>query len=162
MENLAIKRIFVVDDERCIADTLSAILRNCGYDASACYDPHTALEHCEFLAPDLVISDVVMPGMDGIDMSIRIKQRHPGCKIFLFSGVAATSDLLRDPRLQGYDFEVLAKPIHPEDLLAKVAHARQPATAAGPLPINALGGRKGASSPAPRVRQEKMPRSLRG
>ena len=126
LESAEIRRVLVVDDERCIADTLAAILRNFGYDAIARYDGSTALQECERHVPDLVISDVVMPGLDGIDMAIEIKNRHPGCKIFLFSGLTANSDLLLDPRLEEHQFEVLSKPIHPEELLARVSSRRFP------------------------------------
>ena len=115
------KRVFVVDDESCIADTLASILRSSGYVASAFYDGETALAACHPSPPDLIISDVVMPRMSGIDLAIQIRERHPDCKVLLFSGMAATSDLLEQARLQGYDFEVLAKPVHPTDLLARMA-----------------------------------------
>src|SRR5438270_4183283 len=75
------KKILVVDDERCIADTLVAILLNSGYEATAAYDGHTALAHCEREIPELIISDVVMPGLNGVDMAIRIRSLYPSCKI---------------------------------------------------------------------------------
>ena len=115
------KRILVVGDEQCIADSLAAILRGSGYDAAALYDAETAWAACSPQAPDLIISDVVMPGMSGIDLAIQIKERYPNCKVLLFSGMAATADLLDEARRQGHDFEILAKPIHPADLLAKMA-----------------------------------------
>jgi CheY-like chemotaxis protein len=115
------KRVLVVDDERCIADTLTTILRKAGYEVAAAYDGLTALSHCEFFCPDLVITDVVMPGMSGIDMAILIRQRYPVCKVLLFSGQAATADLLEEARQSGHDFELLEKPIHPTELLAKLA-----------------------------------------
>ncbi len=114
-------RIFVVDDEQCIADTLAVILRNSGYEASAFYNAQGALEQIESCRPDLVISDVVMPGMNGVDMAVLIRDRHPACKVLLFSGQATTVDMLEGVRRQGYKFELLAKPIHPADLLARVA-----------------------------------------
>jgi len=61
-----------------------------------------------------------MPDMNGIEAAIRIRKIHPGCKILLFSGQAATADLLEKARLQGHEFEILAKPVHPQDLLAKL------------------------------------------
>jgi CheY-like chemotaxis protein len=70
--------------------------------------------------PDLIISDVIMPDMNGIEAAIRIRQALPGCKILLFSGQAATADLLEKARAQGHEFEILAKPVHPQDLLAKL------------------------------------------
>ncbi|MGE5113002.1 MAG: response regulator [Acidobacteriaceae bacterium] len=112
--------MFVVDDERCIADTLAAILHTCGYEAIPFYNPMNALAECESQCPELVISDVMMPQMNGVELAILIRQRHPECKILLFSGQAATADILEDARGRGYDFELLAKPIHPKDLLAKL------------------------------------------
>ena len=115
------KRVFVVDDEANIADTLTIILRNSGYEAIAFYDAPSALAELESLSPDLVISDVVMPGMSGVEMAILIRERHPACNILLFSGQTATIDILAGAQRRGYDFELLAKPIHPRDLLARVA-----------------------------------------
>lgn len=120
-KRMMLKRMLVVDDERSIADTLAAILRNAGYEVTAAYDGLSALSRCESFHPDLVITDVVMPGMTGIEMAILIKQRYPACKVLLFSGQATTADLLEKARQSGYDFELLAKPIHPTDLLAKLA-----------------------------------------
>ena len=115
------KRIFVVDDEKVIADTLAAILRRAGYEASVFYDAQSALAQVEAARPELVISDVVMPGMSGLDMAVLIRERHPECKVLLFSGQASTLSILDMVGRRGYDFELLAKPIHPTDLLAKVA-----------------------------------------
>ena len=88
------KRIFVVDDEKCIADTLAVILRKSGYEASAFYNAQSALEQIESCCPDLVITDVVMPGMNGADMAVVIRERHPACKVLLFSGQASTVNIL--------------------------------------------------------------------
>jgi DNA-binding response OmpR family regulator len=115
------KKIFVVDDEKCIADTLAVILRKSGYDASAFYSAQSALDQLESCRPDLVITDVMMPGMNGVDMAVLIRERHPACKVLLFSGQASTLNILDMVGRRGYDFELLAKPIHPTDLLARVA-----------------------------------------
>ena len=61
-----------------------------------------------------------MPDMNGIDAAIQIRSFLPKCKILLFSGQAATADLLETARQQGHEFEILAKPVHPEDFLAKL------------------------------------------
>lgn len=117
------KRIFVVDDERCIADTLAAILSKAGYEASAFYNAQSALQEVYSCAPELVISDVDMPGMNGVEMAVCIRENCRGCKVLLFSGRATSQDLLQEAGAQGYDFELLAKPIHPRDLLAHIAGA---------------------------------------
>ena len=113
-------RVLVVDDEQVIADTLAKILDLNGYDASAVYTGAAAVESARQLQPDLIISDVIMPDMSGIEAAIRIRGFLPGCKILLFSGQAATADLLENARSQGHEFEILAKPVHPADLLAKL------------------------------------------
>jgi DNA-binding response OmpR family regulator len=114
------RRIFVVDDEKIIADSLSAILNKNGFDASPFYDAETALSACEIAKPECIISDVAMTGMNGIDLAIQIRERFPACTILLFSGQAATSDLLATARSRGHDFELLLKPVHPNDLLARL------------------------------------------
>ena len=115
------KRIFVVDDERCIADTLAAILCKAGYEASAFYNAQTALHEVYACTPQLVISDVDMPGMNGVEMAVCIREHCQGCKVLLFSGRATSQDILEVAGKQGYDFELLAKPIHPRDLLARIS-----------------------------------------
>ena len=113
-------KVLVVDDERVIADTLAIILNQNGFDASAVYTGSAAVDRAREAQPDLIISDVIMPDMNGIEAAIRIRQILPACKILLFSGQAATADLLEKARAQGHEFEILAKPVHPQDLLAKL------------------------------------------
>ena len=110
----------MVDDEWIIADTLAVILCQHGYDASPVYSGADAVERARQIGPDLIISDVVMPGINGIEAAIRIREFLPSCKILLFSGQAATADLLEKARAQGHEFDILAKPVHPQDLLAKL------------------------------------------
>ena len=114
------RKVLVVDDEQIIADTLAKILDLNGYDASAVYTGTQAVESARSLQPDLIISDVIMPDMDGIQAAIKIRAFLPDCKILLFSGQAATADLLENARAQGHEFEILGKPVHPSDLLAKI------------------------------------------
>lgn len=71
--------------------------------------------------PDLVITDVVMAGMSGIDLAIVMHELVPDCRILLFSGQAATADLLATARRDGHTFAVLAKPVHPHDLLEQAS-----------------------------------------
>ncbi len=113
-------KVLVVDDERVIADTLAIILNQNGFDASPVYTGTGAVERARGERPDLVISDVIMPDMNGIDAAIHIREFLPHCKILLFSGQAATADLLERARAQGHEFEILAKPVHPQDLLARL------------------------------------------
>jgi len=113
-------KVLVVDDEQVIADTLAKILDLNGFEASAVYTGTAAVESARAIEPDLVISDVIMPDMNGIEAAISIRNLLPQCKILLFSGQAATADLLENARAQGHEFDIVAKPIHPADLLAKL------------------------------------------
>lgn len=113
-------RVFVVDDESIIARTLAIILCQKGFNASPYTNPLSALEAAEDLAPDLLISDVAMPELSGVELAIRMKNRHPGCRVLLFSGQAATADLLAEARGAGHDFLLLTKPVHPADLLRQI------------------------------------------
>jgi DNA-binding NtrC family response regulator len=113
-------RIFVVDDELIIASTLATILRMNGFDAHSFTHPQEALRAAREKAPDLLISDVIMPGISGIDLAILMLKLSPACKVLLFSGQAATANLLEAARERGHHFEVLAKPIHPAEFLLKI------------------------------------------
>lgn len=113
-------KILVVDDERVIADTLVIILNRNGFEATAAYSGETAVDLAQSLKPQMIISDVIMNDMNGIEAAIQIRSLLPGCKILLFSGQAATADLLEKARAQGHEFEILAKPVHPQDLLMRL------------------------------------------
>jgi len=119
-ENSPRPKVLVADDERVIADTLAMILNQSGFVARAVYSGEKALELAESFVPDMLISDVIMADLNGIDAAIKIRALLPSIKILLFSGQAATADLLEKARAQGYEFEILAKPVHPQDLLNKL------------------------------------------
>jgi CheY-like chemotaxis protein len=114
------RRILIADDERAIADTLAAILGQVGFSTRAVYSGETALEVAEFYLPDMFISDVVMGGMTGIEAAINLSRMLPDCKILLFSSQAATMNLSKEAEKHGRTFEILAKPVHPVDLIEKV------------------------------------------
>jgi CheY-like chemotaxis protein len=113
-------RVLVADDEQVIANTLAIILNQAGFEARAVYSGEKAIESLDTFQPDMLISDVIMTGMTGIEAAIATRAKRPSCKILLFSGQAATADLLEKARAQGHEFEILAKPVHPTDLLAKL------------------------------------------
>jgi DNA-binding response OmpR family regulator len=113
-------RIFVVDDEPMIASTLALILKQQGFDVSSFTNPLKALEAVYIKAPDFLIADVIMPEMSGIDLAIVIREAFPSCTVLLFSGQIATTELLESATRRGHDFEVLKKPVHPSEILARV------------------------------------------
>lgn len=112
--------VFVVDDESVIASTLAIILNRAGFEAHAMSSGEEAVESLAKLRPDLLITDVMMGRMNGIEVATIFRNKLPDCKILLFSGQAATTDLLEKARALGHNFEILAKPVHPADLIAKL------------------------------------------
>ena len=121
MSNNTVKpKVLVADDEQVIADTLAMILNQSGFEARAVYSGEKALDLAATFEPDMLISDVIMADLNGIEAAIRIRALLPRIKILLFSGQAATADLLEKARTQGYEVEILAKPVHPQDLLSRL------------------------------------------
>jgi DNA-binding response OmpR family regulator len=118
--------VLVVDDESVIADTIAEILTRKGYAAIPVYDAEEALETALVMPPELLLTDVVLPGMSGIELSIKIKRIFPDCRILLFSGQAATTEMLTSANQAGHRFDLLSKPIHPTDLLTHVAARLKP------------------------------------
>jgi len=113
--------ILVVDDEPRIADTLAIILRQAGYAVHAVYNGEDALASIAAHPPSLVIMDVVMPGIDGIEVAKLLREAHPNLLVLLFSGNADTQQMLDKAEQRGDAFEILAKPVPPPQMLAKIA-----------------------------------------
>jgi DNA-binding NtrC family response regulator len=111
------KRVLVVDDEDLIADSLAEILNRNGFVATAKYSGKAAIQHIEEVCPDIVVSDVVMPDCNGVQLAKSIQMHCPGTRIVLFSGNAVTPNLIDRASDDGYFFELLPKPIHPVQLL---------------------------------------------
>jgi DNA-binding NtrC family response regulator len=116
--------VMVVDDEPLVADTLAMILTHAGYRAVRAYDARTALEMASVQAPDLLISDVAMPEMNGVELALGMVTLAPACKVVLFSGHARSADLMRAYDA-GHDFPLMAKPMHPTEMLGQVAKSLQ-------------------------------------
>ena len=114
--------VMVVDDEPLVADTLAMILTHAGYRAMRAYDAKTALEMASVRAPDLLISDVAMPQMNGVELALGMVSMVPACKVVLFSGHARSVDLMRAYDA-GHDFPLMAKPMHPSEMLGQVARS---------------------------------------
>ena len=110
-------RILIVDDESVIADSLALIFRASGFEARCVYSGEHALEIAPSFEPDVLISDVVMRGVTGIEVAIYVREHFPACRVLLFSGQAATSDLIQAANTKGYHFDILTKPVRPQVLL---------------------------------------------
>jgi YesN/AraC family two-component response regulator len=119
--------VLIVDDEPLIADTLAAILRTKGYAASSVYNGSDAIVSAEMAPPDILITDVMMPAMNGIDLAVTVRSLIPNCAVLLFSGHANLNPWLEDPRSAVHDFPLLSKPIHPDELLTHISRLTEPA-----------------------------------
>jgi CheY-like chemotaxis protein len=115
--------VLVVDDEPMVADTLTQVLRMAGYAVATAYNGETALSFAELVPPQILLSDVRMPGMDGIELAIRLCDVVPDCEVLLLSADDQTKRLA-GPQCSGYHFRFLRKPFHPERLLQELSVAR--------------------------------------
>jgi len=113
-------RILVVDDERLLADTTTAILSRAGYDAKTAYDGFSALEMVGSFRPDYLLTDIMMPDMNGVELAIAVTGKYPETSVLLFSGQAGISPILEASKAKGYEFPLLAKPVPPAQLIEKL------------------------------------------
>jgi CheY-like chemotaxis protein len=116
-EGKACLSVLVVDDEEMLANTTVEILNMAGFCAFVAYDGQTALELAAKFHPDILLTDVMMAGMNGIELAVSISRLLPRTRIVLISGQAGTIDLLEKARSDGHSFELVAKPIHPMKLI---------------------------------------------
>ena len=113
-------RVLVVDDENLITDTICAILNESGFEAVGAYSGAEALEAAGKYRPHIVLSDVMMPRMSGVELGIQLRSLYPETKVILFSGQAATSGIIQRAQADGHRFDLIPKPIHPRDLIARL------------------------------------------
>lgn len=114
------RTVLVVDDEETLANTTIEILNMAGFCAFVAYDGETALELAAKFHPDILLTDVVMPRMNGVELAMAISRVLPDTHILLISGQAGTIDLLEKASNEGYNFELIAKPIHPLKLIERL------------------------------------------
>ncbi len=124
------RRILIVDDEVAVADTLAMIFRGCGYEAHSVHSAEQAIETVSTWQPDVAIVDVMLPQMNGIEFGIVLKSNYPACRVVLVSGHPGTGELLEIARRRGHDFDILAKPLHP-DVILEIVSSLLPGAASG-------------------------------
>jgi len=107
-------KILVVDDESSIRDSLREWLRGLGYDVAVAEDGAKALELAARDEPDVVIADLVMPGMDGIELTRRLKDSCPDTDVIVVTAFASVSTAIEAIRQGAYDY--VEKPFCPERL----------------------------------------------
>ena len=108
-------RVAIIDDDPIVADTLAEILKLHGYEAKTHYNDESALADAQQFCPQVILSDVCMGKIDGIETALRIREYHPECRIILFTASPLSSDIYR--RIDDLGFESLRRPLHPWDVL---------------------------------------------
>ena len=128
-------RVLVVDDEHAVANTLAIVFRMNGYDVQVAYSAEQAIEIIAVWEPRMALLDVMLPGMNGIDFAVVLRDNHPDCQTLLFSGCESAGTLLEEAAKRGYRFDILAKPTHPTEMLEAVKNLLAP----GPRRVPDLG-----------------------
>jgi DNA-binding NtrC family response regulator len=101
-------------------DTTAEVLKRAGFHAETAYGGRMALEIPEEFRPACLLADVLMSRMNGVELAIAVSRILPAARILLFSGQAGISEILLQGHEQGYEFELIAKPVHPLRLFARL------------------------------------------
>ena len=116
-------RVLLVDDEKDFVEMLSLRLQEAGEKVSAAYSGKESLETLEKNNIDVVILDIKMPGMDGIETLREIKKRFPLVEVIMLTGHGSTETAVEGMKLGAFDY--LMKPADFDDLTAKLQGARK-------------------------------------
>lgn len=128
-------RILVVDDEVNIAVTLAVILAREGYAVATAFSGEQAVFKAANFNPHLLITDLRMGAMDGVEAATRIVSKLPDCRVLFFSG-AGTLEQLSHAVPKGLVYSLASKPIPIPDLLSAISYLVPPtSTVAGPAPL---------------------------
>ena len=114
-------RLLILDDEPLIVDALCMVVKQYGYESRGAYTHSSAVSIAREFRPNVFLTGFNnLCDKNGCETALEILAFLPQCRVIISSGAAATGDALNAYRQRGYDFEVLAKPVHPQDLLAKL------------------------------------------
>ncbi len=116
-------RVLVVDDEPNILRSLKGVLEDEGYETVTVSSGEAALEELKKEAPDVVLLDVWLPGMDGLEVLRRIKTSHPTLPVIIISGHGTIETAVRATRMGAFDF--VEKPLSVERVLVSLQNALQ-------------------------------------
>jgi DNA-binding response OmpR family regulator len=114
-------KVLLVDDEFEFVSTLAERLNLRGIDTAMASDGEEALRMVEQILPRLVVLDLMMPGMSGVEVLQQIKARHPEIRVILLTGHGSTREGIEGMRLGADDY--LMKPINIDDLIEKMRKA---------------------------------------
>jgi two-component system, cell cycle response regulator CpdR len=110
-------RILLAEDDDSLRGFLTRALERAGYEVKSCADGEEAAEALD-ADWDLLLTDIVMPGMDGIELARRAAVRHPGLRIMFITGFAAVALAADEAKVPGA--KVLSKPIHLREIVTEV------------------------------------------
>lgn len=114
-------RILIVDDEDIVLKSCLRVLQKLDYEIDTAYSGQTALDNLEKKKYDIVVTDLMMPGMDGMQLLEEIKKRYPDVIVIIFTGYA-TVDTTRQA-LKAGAFDYIPKPFTPDELRNVVDNA---------------------------------------
>ena len=117
-------RILVVDDDTALAEMIGIVLRTEGFEALFCADGAQAVEDWRTSRPDLVLLDLMLPGMDGIEICTRIRAES-GVPIIMLTARSDTADVVRGLEVGADDY--IVKPFNPKELVARIRTRLRPA-----------------------------------
>ncbi|MFM6975185.1 MAG: MtrAB system response regulator MtrA [Agromyces sp.] len=117
-------RILVVDDDSALAEMIGIVLRAEGYEPSFCADGAAALAAFRSSEPDLVLLDLMLPGMDGIDVCTHLRAES-GVPIIMLTAKGDTADVVRGLESGADDY--IVKPFNPKELIARIRTRLRPA-----------------------------------
>ena len=119
-------RVLVVDDDMRIADTITEVLTHAGFEAQAAYNGQSALQTAASFRPDCLLTDVLMSGMNGVELAVAFGEQHPTARVVLISGQVGISEIIEDAERRGLHFQLLPKPLHPRVLIEELRKPSQP------------------------------------
>jgi DNA-binding NtrC family response regulator len=114
-------RVLVVDDEPDMLSTCRKFLEREGYDVAVAENGRDGVEQVSSFRPDLVITDLKMPGLDGMEVLRRTKEDHPDTMVMMFTGFGTIEDAVEAMKEGAFDF--ITKPFSPDHLLIAVQRA---------------------------------------
>jgi DNA-binding response OmpR family regulator len=114
-------KVLLVDDEQEFASTLAERLDLRGIRVHVANSGEDALQSLSEAVPEVVILDLMMPGMNGLAVLEKIKQDFPRIQVILLTGMGSMSEGVEGLRLGAFDY--LMKPVHIEDLIARIRDA---------------------------------------
>ena len=118
-------RLLLVDDEEEFVKTLSERIRIRGFDADFAFSGETAMAMLTDSVPDVMILDLKMPGMEGLEVLRQVKKRYPELPVLILTGHGSERDEAEVRRIGAFDY--LQKPVDIDTLIERVRHAHQQA-----------------------------------